>query len=263
MDPSSSRPLKRIRDVFYETRVHLGRQYTLKRFAADTLAGAVDPVMLGYIEKGQRLPSDALVRRLAEVRGQRPEELLAMVTRERWLRTFEREVGHLLKSGEGAEGAAAFAHAISRAVAALPADGKWVNAATWRQRVRRSLGDAAALLDRVVQALAEQGLIDERRGQVRRRGQHFVAATSGERHALATEYAEIFAKGLLDKLVLADGRTYVRNHYLDIPEEQLAEFQRALNTALRTLVERFATSPRRGTRFLKVLVTSVPFEEGK
>jgi len=258
----SSRPLKRIRDVFYETRVFLGRQYTLKRFAAETLAGAVDPVMLGYIEKGQRLPSEALVRRLAEVRRQRPEELLAMLTRERWLRTFAREVGHLLKGGEGEAGVAVFAHAISRAISALPADGSWVSAAAWRRRVRRSLGDAAELFDQVVQALAEQGLLEERRGRVRRRG-HFVAATAAERHALATEYAEIFAKGLLDKLVLADGRTYVRNHYLDIPEEQIAEFQRALDTALRALVERFATSPGRGTRFLKVLVTSVPFEEGK
>jgi hypothetical protein len=259
----SSRPLKRIRDVFYETRVFLGRQYTLKRFAAETLGGAVDPVMLGYIEKGQRLPSEALVRRLAEVRRQRPEELLAMLTRERWLRTFAREVGHLLKDEKGEEGVALFAHAISRAISALPADARWVSGAAWRRRVRRSLAGSAALLDQVVQALAEQGLIEERGGQVRRRGQHFVAATAGERHALAIEYAEIFAKGLLDKLVLADGRTYVRNHYLDIPDEQIAEFQRALDTALRALVERFATSPGRGTRFLKVLVSSVPFEEGK
>jgi hypothetical protein len=259
----TSRPLKRIRDIFYETRVFLGRQYTLKRFAAETLEGAVDPVMLGYIEKGQRLPSEALVRRLAAVRRQRPEELLAMLTRERWLRTFAREVGHLLKGGDRPEGAALFAHAISRAIAALPADGKWIKAAAWRRQVRRSLGEAAGSLDQVIQTLAEQGLVEARKGQVRRRGQHFVAATAGERHALATEYAEIFAKGLLDKLLLADGRTYVRNHYLDIPEEQLAEFQRALDTALRALVERFATSPGRGTRFLKVLVTSVPFEEGK
>lgn len=259
----SRRPLKRIRDVFYETRVFLGRQYTLKRFATETLGGVVDPVMLGYIEKGQRLPSEALVRRLAEVRRQRPEELLAILTRERWLRTFERELGHLLKGGEGPEGAAVFAHAISRAIAALPADFRWVNAAAWRRRVRQSVGGAAAIFDHVVQALTEQGLTEERRGQVRRRGQHFVAATAGERHALATEYAEIFAKGLLDKLLLADGRTYVRNHYLDIPEEQLAEFQRALDTALRGLVERFASSAGRDTRFLKVLVTSVPFEEGK
>jgi hypothetical protein len=258
-----SRPLKRIRDVFYETRVFLGRQYTLKRFAAETLEGAVDPVMLGYIEKGQRLPSEALVRRLAAVRRQRPDELLAMLVRERWLRTFGREVGHLLKGGEGAEGAALFAHAISRAISALPDDARWVNAAAWRRRVRSSLGGAAELLDQVVKALAEQGLIEERKGQVRRRGRHFVAATTAERHALATEYAEIFAKALLDKLLLADGRTYVRNHYLDVPEEQLAEFQRALDTALRGLVERFATSPGHGTRFVKVLVTSVPFEEGK
>ena len=258
-----NRPLKSIRDVFYETRVLMGRQYTLKRFATEVLGKAVDPVMLGYIEKGQRLPNETLVRRLAEVRQLRPEELLAMLAREKWLRTFARELGRLLKGGEGTEGAAVFAHAVSRAIAALPAEGTWLNAAAWRRRVRRSLGAAGSLLDRVVRSLAEQGLIEERRGRVRRRGQHFVAATAEERHALASEYAEIFAKGLLDKLLLADGRTYVRNHYLDIAAEQIPEFQRALDTALRGLIDRFATGPERGTRFLKVLVTSVPFEEGK
>ena len=261
MDPSG-RPAKGIKDLFYETRVLMGRQYTLKRFASEVLSGAVDPVMLSYIEKGQRLPSEALVRRLAEMRRQHPEELLAMLARDKWLRTFERDLGRVLKAGAGGEGAAVFAHGVSRAVAALPADGTWVNAPAWRRRVRRSLGAATSLLDRVVGALTEQGLIEERHGQVRRRGQHFVAATPEERHALALEYAGIFAKGLLQKLLLADGRTYVRNHYLDIPEERIPEFQRALDTALRSLVERFATSPGRGTRFLKVLVTSVPFEAG-
>ncbi len=43
--------LKGIKDIFYETRVLMGRGYTLKRFAAEVLAGEVDPVMLGYIEK--------------------------------------------------------------------------------------------------------------------------------------------------------------------------------------------------------------------
>ncbi|MFQ5667990.1 MAG: hypothetical protein ACE5I7_16365 [Candidatus Binatia bacterium] len=105
-------------------------------------------------------------------------------------------------------------------------------------------------------------MIEERRGQVRRRGRHFIAATGEERHALALEYAGIFYKGLINKLLLADGRTYVRNHYLDIPEERILEFQRALDTALRGLVDRFATRPSRGTRFLKVLVTSAPFDEG-
>jgi hypothetical protein len=47
---------KAIKDYFYETRVLMGRDFTVKRFAAETLGGAVDPVMLGYIEKGKRFP---------------------------------------------------------------------------------------------------------------------------------------------------------------------------------------------------------------
>ncbi|MFQ5665312.1 MAG: hypothetical protein ACE5I7_02655 [Candidatus Binatia bacterium] len=239
----------------------MGRQFTLKRFVAEVLEDLIDPVMLGYIEKGQRLPSAAVVRRLAEARRQRPDALLAILARDRWLRAFERELGVILKGGKGEEGAALFTHAVSRSMAALPAGGTWVKTATWRAKLRRTLGATRSLLDTVVQALADQGLIEERGGQVRRKGQHFVAATPDERHALAMEYAAIFAKGLLDKLVLADGRTYVRNHYLDLPADALPEFQRALDTALRGLIERFATAQSRSTRFVKVLVTSTPFEE--
>ena len=52
--PSPSR--KGIKDIFYETRVLMGRDYTLRRFATEVLGGSVDPVMLGYIEKGTRFP---------------------------------------------------------------------------------------------------------------------------------------------------------------------------------------------------------------
>ena len=38
---------KGIKDIFYETRVLTGRDYTVKRFAKEVLAGSVDPVMLG------------------------------------------------------------------------------------------------------------------------------------------------------------------------------------------------------------------------
>jgi len=58
---------KGIKDLFYETRVLTGREYTVTKFAKEVLGGAVDPVMLGYIEKGKRFPNEALVRRLGGV----------------------------------------------------------------------------------------------------------------------------------------------------------------------------------------------------
>ena len=45
-------PLKGIKDVFYETRVLMGRGYPIRRFANEVLDSVIDPVMLGYIEKG-------------------------------------------------------------------------------------------------------------------------------------------------------------------------------------------------------------------
>ena len=74
---------KGIKDAFYETRVLMGRDFTLRRFASEVLGGSVDPVMLGYIEKGKRFPSEALVRRLAAVRKQDAHELLALLWRDR------------------------------------------------------------------------------------------------------------------------------------------------------------------------------------
>jgi len=117
---------KGIKDVFYETRALTGRDYTLRRFAAEVLGGSVDPVMLGYIEKGKRFPSEALVRRLAAVRQQDAHELLALLSRDRMLYAFGRELRRppALSVGAGAWSARARASSPSAspaAVAAAPA----------------------------------------------------------------------------------------------------------------------------------------------
>src|SRR6185295_14601755 len=97
---------KGIKDIFYETRVLSGREYTVKRFAAEVLEGAVDPVMLGYIEKGKRFPNEALVRRLAKVRGEEPAFLLSVLSRDRILYAFGRELRRALHEPVAAEGVA-------------------------------------------------------------------------------------------------------------------------------------------------------------
>jgi hypothetical protein len=43
-----------IKDVSYETRIPMGRDHPLRRFAEEVLGNSVDPVMLGYSEKGKR-----------------------------------------------------------------------------------------------------------------------------------------------------------------------------------------------------------------
>ena len=72
MTGSAVRSLKGIKDLFYETRVLMGREYTVRRFAAEVLEGTVEPVTLAAIEKGSRFPTEALVRRLAAARKQEP-----------------------------------------------------------------------------------------------------------------------------------------------------------------------------------------------
>lgn len=263
-------PSKGISDVFYETRVLMGRDFTVRRFATEVLGGSVDPVMLGYIEKGKRFPSEALVRRLAAIRKQDAHELLALLWRDRILHAFGKELRRVLHAPRGVAGVedADLAVLVSHAIAALPDDGSWIPVRQWRTRFRqlprrqaRAVAVTSALATRVEDTLRERELVEVRGARVRRRGRHFVAKDTEERQALALEFCTLFAKGLLDKLALPDQDTgtYLRNHYLNIEPARLPEFQKRLDAALRALAEEFAADASAQTRFLNVLVTSTTF----
>lgn len=259
-----------IKDVFYETRVLMGRDFTLRRFASEVLGGHIDPVMLGYIEKGKRFPSEALVRRLAAIRKQDAHELLALLWRDRILYAFGRELKRVLHAPRAVAGVedAALAVLVSQAIAALPDDASWIPVATWRKAFRRVQGRRTpntkvpdALAAQVETTLIERQLVEVKAGKVRRRGRHFVPQNTAERSALALEFCALFTKGLLDKLALpeADTGTYLRNHYLNIDPAKLPEFHRRLEAAVRALVEEFAGDPTADSRFLNVLITATPF----
>jgi hypothetical protein len=261
---------KSIKDVFYETRVLMGREYTLRRFAEEVLGGTVDPVMLGYIEKGKRFPTEALVRRLAALRKQDAHELLALLWRDRMLYAFGRELRRVLNAPKAVAGVddAELAVVVSQAIAGLPDDGSWVSMATWRKTFRTLPGRRArktrvsdALVKRVETTLQKRELVEIRGTKVRRRGRHFVPESVEERQALAVEFCALFVKGLIDKLALpeVDTGTYLRNHYLNIEAAKLPEFQKRLDEAVRLLAEEYAADPTAETRFLNVLVTATPF----
>jgi hypothetical protein len=261
---------KGIKDVFYETRVLMGRDYTLRRFAVEILGKSVDPVMLGYIEKGKRFPSEALVRRLAAIRKEDAHVLLALLWRDRMLYAFGKELKRVLHAPRAVAGIddAELAVLVSQAIAALPDDASWVPVATWRKAFRSVQGRRTAAA-RVPDALAKQvettlidrELVELRGGKARRRGRHFVPQNTEERRALALEYCALFAKGLLDKLALpdVDTGTYLRNHYFNIDPVRLPEFHQRLEAALRGLAEEFADDPSRESLFFNILVTATPF----
>jgi hypothetical protein len=252
---SPVRSFKGIKDVFYETRAMMGREYTLRRFSREVLGGAVEAVMLGYIETGKRLPSEALVRRLAAVRKQDPQALLVLLWRDRILYGFAKELRRIMGSPRAISGIedAALAVVVSQAIA------------RWRaefRSTRRKAGDRLAITSaqakQVEEALKKQELIETRDGQIRRLGRHFIARDMEERVAVSLEFCTLFTKGLLDKLALAniDTGTYLRNHYLNIDPAKLSLFQQELEQTLRKLAEKFAADATSETRFLNVLVTS-------
>jgi DNA-binding MarR family transcriptional regulator len=255
---------KGIKDLFYETRVLSGREYTVTRFAKEVLGGAVDPVMLGYIEKGKRFPNEALVRRLAAVRNEPVAPLLAVLYRDRMLYAFGRELRRALHDPTEVEGIADadLAVQVSRAIAALPDDGAWITTAKWRTQIGVAVRDKSKSSDvsRVTDLLKERGLVEQAKGKVRRKSRHFVATTLEERRALAMEFTAIYTKALLDKVSLPEraAATHLRNHYLHIERERLPEFYQKLEKAARALAEEFAADAGAGTEFLNVLIVGTP-----
>jgi transcriptional regulator with XRE-family HTH domain len=261
--------LRTIGDVFYETRVRKGRGFSLRRFADEVLGGRIEPVMLSYIEKGERFPNEDLVRHLAAARREDPQPLLALLWRDRILYAIARELDRAFEAqpavGDTEDGELAVR--LSRAMAALPDDASWVAHRTWRRTFRRerkprkrSATDESALDAAVEATLREHGLIEIRAGKVRRRGRHYQAETRAERRAVAHQFAQLFAKGLVDRVALPDAETgtYLRNHYLNVERSRIPEFHQALEDALRELTERFAADPSDDTEFMNVLATATP-----
>jgi hypothetical protein len=263
-------PRKGIKDVFYETRALMGREFTVRRFAGEVLGGSVSPLLLGYIEKGKRMPSEALVRRLAAVRRQDPHELLAVLWRDRFLHAFGRELRRVLRAPSGVDGIenAELAVLVSQAIAALPDDGAWMSVTRWRRAFRKSGQSRRApvpaspiVVKQVEAALKQRQLVEVRHGQVRRRGHHFAAQTAAERRALALEFCALFAKALLDKLALShrETGTYLRNHFIYADPQDLPEIQRRLDEAVTAIADEYARAASPERRFLNMLITSTPF----
>jgi hypothetical protein len=255
---------KGIKDLFYETRVLMGREYTVTRFAKEVLGGAVDPVMLGYIEKGKRFPNEALVRRLATIRSEPVAPLLAVLYRDRMLYSFGRELRRALHDPAAVEGIADadLAVQVSRAIAALPDDGSWITTAKWRTHIAVALRDKSKGSDvaRVSNLLKDRGLVEQAKGKVRRVSRHFVATTLEERRALAMEFTAIYTKALLDKVSVPEkaAATHLRNHYLHIERDRLPEFYKKLEKMARGLAEEFAADASANTEFLNLLLVGTP-----
>lgn len=265
------RTFRQIKDVFYETRVLMGREYTVRRFAQEVLGGVIDPVMLSYIESGKRFPSESLVRRLAAIRQEDPHPLLALLWRDRMLHAFGKELRRVLAAPRAVEGIsdAELAVRVSQAIAALPDDGSWISLAAWRRSFRQvgsragsrrkaRTKDDPVVAEKVEALLRERGIVEVSKGRVRRRERHYVAQERNEKIALAMEFCALFAKALLDKLALADTDTgtYLRNHFLHIEAARLAEFRRRLDDQLRQLVQEFAADQSATTQFLNILVAA-------
>mgnify|MGYP005861274985 FL=1 len=198
--PTGSPRMKQIKDIFYETRVLMGRQYTVRRFTREVLGGVIDPVMLSYIENGKRFPSEALVRRLAEVRGQDPRELLVILWRDRMLHALGKELRRVLNTPREVDGVtdAELAVRISQAIAALPDDGSWISLPRWRRAFAGAgKGREKKATDKARQVellLRERGLVEVEGRRVRRRGRHYVAQEREERAALAMELQAAWAR---------------------------------------------------------------------
>ena len=179
----------------------MGRDVTLQHFAREVLEGEVEAVMLGYIEKGERLPSESLVRRLAVLREEDPRELLALLSRDRMLRALGKELRNFLPKAPAIRGVrdAELAILVSEAITGLPDDGRWVSLSDWQTAIREALpakptrkASGPDPVDEIQKALAAQDLIEIDADQIRRLGHHYEPQGAEQRLALATEYSVLF-----------------------------------------------------------------------
>ena len=246
----------------------MGRDYTVRRFAEEVLGGSVDPVMLGYIEKGTRFPSEALVRRLAALRKQDPHELLALLWRDRMLYAFGRELRRVLQRAARPSAGSRTRSSrccVSQAIAALPDDGEWMPVASWRKvRSRRAAAPRPATRRRgrpdrpVEETLRSASWSRCAPARCAARGRHFVAESDDRARALALEFCALFVKACSTSWRCADvdTGTYLRNHYLNVEPDQLAAFQTQLDASVTALVNQFAADASPRNPFLNVLIAS-------
>jgi hypothetical protein len=261
-----SSTFKGIKDIFYETRVLMGRDYSLRRFAREVLDGAVDPVMLSYIEKGKRFPTEPLVLKLASIRKQDPRQLLVLLWQDRILYAFSRELRRVIKTpkpGEEGMAEADLAFIVSRAIAAFPDNSRWMPIDRWAQEVQKAVGEVGRKrpthsFNRILDILKRQGLIQIKGNRVRRGGRHYAPESPEEARSLAMEFCGIFTKGLLEKFVRREKKTYVRNYYLHIPDKKIESFHRQLDAAVCQVVKEFAVDEQDDGKFVNVLTTSTP-----
>lgn len=257
-----------IGEVFYRTRVLRGREWTLRRFAPEL---GIDHVLLSYIEKGQRFPSEDLVRKLAAIRREDERELLAILHRDRMVRAFAREIRRALIGGGSDDDAeppqSPSASAVSsRALAALPDSGGELPRAAWQRSVRAAIRaeggrGSKAELDAAVATLEQKGLVAIEAGKVRKRASHVHALQPTERVDLAIEFAGIFAKSLTDEVIRAASPTYLQNHFLTLAPGKRQEFQRELDAAIRALIAKFSSEDESG-EFFQILVAATSKEGG-
>lgn len=259
-----------IGELFYRTRVLRGREWTLRRFAAEL---GIDHVLLSFIEKGQRFPSEPLVRKLASLRGEDPCEVLAILHRDRIVRALSREIRRAIDSRGDANSLPSFdstdqnvsvSGLMGRALSALPDSGEPVAASGWRRAVRAALRAEGAKglkaeVDTAVALLERKGLVRCDGDSVRKTMAHVHAAEAHERVDLAIELARVFAKSLTDEVVRDAGPTYLQNHFLNLPAARRDEFFRELDASIRAVVTRFA-SEEPGTEFLQILVAATSKE---
>lgn len=256
-----------IGQIFYETRAATGRDATLRRFAAEQLEATVDETMLGYIEKGRRFPNEALVRRLAAIRGEQPDDLLAMLWRDRMVYAFGRELRRVIKTPKGIAGTDVAEEAVllSQAVAALPEDGEWLDVAKWRKQYGQSSSRTAGVKapstttrERIEKILTDQKMIERKGRRIRLRSRVYLASGDDERYALALEFCELFAKSMLDQLALPDRETdtYVRNHFANVDPDDLPAIQQEIDRTMAGIIKKYDRGGEGDRRFLNVLVNA-------
>ena len=267
----STQPLrsKRIRDLFYETRTRLGKRCTLKVCAQEVFQGMVEAAMLGHIETGKRYPSQALVRRLAEIRKEDPKPLLALLFQERMVDAFGTELSRILQDDDEGWSRVDASQELSagileHALTLLPDDGAWEDKKAWRDRISALASqelagqDVTDLVDEAVTLLNKEEIVEMKGKKVRLKNPQYVVTLPELRRRYAIRYCQVFSKALVERLFFHDDRAFAANFHFQLLDERFNDFKKDLRAALKQVVDTYDGGESGTGVFRNVVVCSTP-----
>ncbi|MCA9772214.1 MAG: helix-turn-helix transcriptional regulator [Myxococcales bacterium] len=276
-----------IHEVFYRAR-HFPRKISLHKFA-ETL-GSINAAQLGAVETGVRLPSEDLVRRLAEYLNVDADRLLLILRIDRILQRFVTELETVLipppveptpavepsarkrrgpkyrtYSDRNRTHLLALDLAVKRLISSFPLRDTDVSRESIVADLSREFDHAT--IDAALKLLMDKGniVVGEKAGTLRQHSSHYLPQTADEKLAWATNFCATVIKGVIEACVQgsASGEGWAQDFFYYVDTDRVVEVKRAISKFLSEdlpklphIADAIKEHAEPGTSFVKIAVAT-------